>query len=35
MPLGVEHVSFSESLFTQDKPNGYCQENFKAFSYQH
>lgn len=35
MPLGAEHVSFSEPHFTHDKPNGYCQENFKAFPYLH
>lgn len=31
MPLGDEHIPFSESHFTQDKPKGYCQGNFKAF----
>lgn len=35
MPLGAEHISFSESYFTQEKPNGYCKENFKAFPYLH
>lgn len=35
MPPGAEHISFSESHFTQDKANGYCQENFEAFLYLH
>lgn len=35
MPLGAEHIGFSESHFTQDKTNGYCQENIKAFTYLH